>query len=268
MAVFSSFFRTSLTGLAGLAASLINFGAAAQAPNADAIAQKAYAARHDRVYLLGGAAMPDYTKLNEALERSRAFPTLRAGAFMLGAGYGQGFSSYGLALEYRLTVRANDTDSTRAYTSLTTNTFGLMARYNLFVTRAYTFALLAGPVYNRLSLTLKEGVPPGTSPITTFESQLRGGNKRKLYQSQFGVSLGGQLERHFMWSRRNDVQACGRARQITVGGRIQADFVTKYYRWHTEQPVFRSSTKLGYDPKTNPVRFSAALVVGGIFSRY
>ena len=52
------------------------------------------------------------------------------------------------------------------------------------------------------------------------------------------------------------------------GARVQADFTTKHYRWHTEQPIFRRSTKLDYTPTTNPIGFSAALVVGGIFSRY
>ena len=246
---------------------LIAFGAAAQAPNADAIARKAYGSRHDRVYLLGGPALPTYTELNARLDRS-LFPKLQRGAVLLGVGYGQGIGSIGLGLEYRLALRANDVDSSGAYTSLTTNSLALIARYNLFVTHASTVSLLAGVTYNRLSLTMREGVSKSTKANSLFEAQLLSTNKRKLYQSQVGVAAGLQLERHFSWLRRNDAQGCGRARQIIVGVRVQADFVPKYYRWHTEQPLFRKSDKLDYKPRINPLGFSAVLTVGGLFNRY
>ncbi|MBC7446676.1 MAG: hypothetical protein H7330_01280 [Hymenobacteraceae bacterium] len=253
-------------GLALLAAAPRAWG---QSTNADAIARKAYSARHDRVYFLGGGALPNYTKLNDRLAGTN-FPKLKPGAVMFGAGYGQGSGSFALALEWRLLVRANDLDSSKAYTNLLTNTIGLMGRYNLLVTDRYTVSVLAGPTYNRLNLTLKEP-PARKGESAAFDAQVQsGGNKRKLYQSQFGFGGGVQLERHFEWLRRNDVQACGRARQITAGLRLQYDYIIKDYRWHTERPLFRPNfnTKLERKPSINPVGLSASLVVGGIFNRY
>ena len=186
----------------GLALLAVGPRAWAQAPNADAIARKAYSAHYDRAYLLGGFALPNFSNLNKQLGEFGNFPKLKPGALMVGAGYGQGFGSWGLALEWRLTVRANDVDSTFAYTNLLTNTFGLMGRYNALVTDRYTVTLMGGPTYNRLSLTFKEPAPRIGEP-GTFGGQLNAaGNKRKLYQSQFGLSVGVQIERHFSWLRR------------------------------------------------------------------
>ncbi len=239
----------------------------AQSENADAIARKAYSAHYDRVYLLGGAALPNYTKLNNQFTATE-FPKLKPGAALFGIGYGQGAGSFGVAVELRLLARANDYDSSRAYTNLLTSSVGLLGRYNVLVGNRYTVSVLAGPTYNRLNLTLKEADPRKGSP-SVFDGQVSaGGNKRKLYQSQFGVSAGVQLERHFTWLRRNDVQACGRARQIIVGMRVQYDYAVRAYRWHTERPLFRPSTKLERNPTINPIGLSATLVVGGLFNRY
>ncbi len=262
---FRTCYRPFWMALAGCL--LATTAAHAQAAT-DAIARKAYAARHDRVYALGGWAMPDYSGLNTRLEATKRFPALGSGALMVGVGYGQGFGPVGIALEWRVSVRAQDIASTEAYTNLLTNTFGLVGRYNVLVGSAYTVSVVAGPTYSRLNLTLKEPRAPNTTP-TTFDSQLiAGGDKRKLYQSQFGVAVGVQLERHFAWGRRNDIQACGRARQITVGARVMYDHRVKSYRWHTERPLFRPDTRLEAKPEINPVGFSAALMVSGLFSRY
>ncbi len=215
-------FRTILFA-AGLA--LLATGPRAWAQSTpDAIARKAYSAHYDRAYIIGGFALPNYTNLNKRLEEG-SYPTLRPGALMFGAGYGQGFGPYGLALEWRLTARANDIDSVLTFSNLLTNTFALMGRYNVLVADRYTVAVLLGPTYSRLNLTLKKN-PINRRVPTTFASQLiETGNKRKLYESQFGLSAGLQLDRHFSWLRRNDVQACGRSRQITVVLRFTYDYV-------------------------------------------
>lgn len=258
--------RIFLFGLAILAAGP---KAWAQAGSADAIARKAYSARHDRAYVLFGGAAPDYRELNKFLEKSeKGFPKLKPGALMFGAGYGQGAGSLGVVLEWRLTVRANDVDSSFAYSNLLTNTFSLVGRYNVLVTNRYTAAVMLGPTYSRLNLTMKEAQPNNLVP-SSFIAQLNaGGDKRKLYQSQLGATVGIQVDRHFAWLRRNDVQACGRARQVIVGLRLQFDYDVKHYRWHTENPLFRPNTKVEREPKVGPVGFSAALVFGGLLNRY
>ena len=242
----------------------------AQPSNADAIARKAYSARYDRAYLLGGFAYPNYKELNDQLSYVGGFPKLKPGALLIGFGYGQGFGSIGLALEWRMAVRANDVDSSDAYTNLLTNSLSLLGRYNLFVTNRSTLSVMFGPSYNRLNLTFKEPIALFSVPSSFGAQIVAGGNKRKLFQSQFGLSAGLQWERHFSWLRRNDVQACGRARQITVGLRAQYDYVAKTYRWHTENPNVRRSTKLDPNrkPFINPVGLSGTLVVGGLFNRY
>ncbi len=233
----------------------------------DPIAQKAYTARYDRVYVLAGAALPNYDKLNDAL-RPTPFPTLNPGAFVGGVGYGQGFGPLGLRLEYRWAARSHTSDSTRAYSIFRSHTLSLLASYHLLVTSRYALSVLAGPSYTAIDLTLKNPDPVrGTGG--TFESQIRASaDKRRLYQSQAMLSAGVQLDRHFTWSRRNDVQACGRARQITVGLRVQYDYRVKAYRWRTERPLFHKPNRLTVDPIVNPLGASATLVVGGLFNRY
>jgi hypothetical protein len=267
MFLLTRFFLGPLLVSAALLLNGLSAQAQVRSDLSDPIAQKAYSARYDRVYALAGAALPNYKKLNDVLEPTR-FPTLNSGAFVAGVGYGQGFGPISLSLEYRWSIRSHNSDSTNAYSVLRSHTISLLAGYHLLVTNRYVLSVLAGPSYSLVDLTLKEP-DPLNSPAGTFTAQLRApGDKRRLYQTQFLLGAGLQLDRHFVWTRRNDVQACGRARQINVGLRVQYDYNAKSYNWRTERPLFRKPNRLTADPTLNPLGASATLVVGGLFNRY
>ena len=221
---------------------------------------------HDRVYLLGGAASAAYGDLNDRLPA--AYPRLRTGALLLGAGYGQGFGPFGASVEYRWGIRSNQDDSTRAYTSLRSHSLSLLFSYHLAVRGVYAVSVFAGPTYSVIDLTLRDK-EPRRSLVGSFDATTAtGGDRRRLYQNVGLLGAGFQVDRHLAWGRRNDVQACGRARQLTVGLRAQFDYRLKSGQWRTERPLFRTPRRLGVEPDINPLAFSAALVVGGLFSRY
>ena len=235
--------------------------------SADAIARKAYAARHDRFYALAGAAGGSYAPLNDFLRGTR-FPGLRRGAFVAGVGYGQGWGAVGVQAEYRWGIRSHALDSSRAYTSLRSHSVSLLGSYRLMMRGSYVLSALVGPTYTVVDLTLREPDPRAVA-VSSFAARLNNpGDRRRLYQGMALLSGGLQLDRHFQWGRRNDVQACGRARQLSVGLRAQFDYHLKSGKWRTERPLFRRPTYLGVAPEFNPLGFSATVVVAGMFSRY
>lgn len=239
----------------------------AQTASSDAIAAKAYAARADHFYLMAGAALPNYSKLNDLLGPT-AYPSLRRGALVYGAGYGQSWGRFGLQLEWRFAVRSNEADSTKAYTNLTSSTWSLLARYHLLVSRVYALSAFIGPSYSTLSLGFKDP-DPDQGASTSVTGRLRShGDKHQFYQGQLLGSLGAQFDRHFSWGRRNDLQACGRARQITVGLRLQYDYRLRHGRWRTERAIYRRAVRLEDEPLISPLGGSATLVVGGLFNRF
>jgi hypothetical protein len=237
----------------------------AQPNEPDAIARKAYASRHDRVYVLAGGASSQYDDLNRRLPAR--FPGLQNGALVFGAGYGQGKGPLDVLLEYRWGLRTRQDDSSLAYTALRSHSLSLNVSYHLFVTGPYTVSVLAGPSLTVADLTLRERLRAGSAGNFT-SAATPAGDRRRLYQTMLLGGVGAQIDRHFSWGRRNDVQACGRARQFTVGLRVQFDAPLKSWQWRTERPLFRRPQRLGADPQFNPLAGSATLVVGGLFSRY
>lgn len=228
------------------------------------IARKAYLATSNRVYALMGAALPSYKALNDDLSYDRSpYSRLGPGSFLVGLGYERGFGNLGVGVEWRGGVRSHAADSSGAYVQLLTSTVSLLGRYRLLVLPRSVLSVVAGPSYSVLDLTLRA---PGSGTGTGVVQGRY--DKRRLFQRQGLASVGLQLDKHIPWNRHIDPQACGDARQLTIGIRVQYDLPFSYGDWRTERALFRESDRVATSPHFNPLGLSGALIIGGLFARY